>query len=82
MTPGVAVGDGVPVWVGVALGLLVALGVAVRLGVGTPVEETTVGSELRAMGPTPQASSVAKRASAPAPVKKYRRLNLRRTLSS
>ena len=41
-----------------------------RREVGIPVEDTIVGSALRAMGPRPQASSVAKRASAPAPVKK------------
>jgi hypothetical protein len=78
VAPRVAVGDGVPVWVGVALGPLVALGVAVRLDVGIPVEEIMVGFALPVMPDRPHASSVASSATAPAPVKKRRRLNSRR----
>ena len=82
VTPVVAVGDAVPVCVGVALGRVVALGLAVGLGVGMPVEETMVGPVLRAVGPRPQASRVARRAITPAPVKKFRRLRLGRLVSS
>jgi hypothetical protein len=71
----VAVGEDVPVCVGVALGLAVALGVAVKLGVGMLVDEVMVGPDWRAMGPRPQASSVASRAIAPAPVKNRRRFS-------
>ncbi len=73
MTPLVAVGDGVPVCVDVTPGLLVAL--AVELGVGMLVEEVMVGPDLPATRDRPQASSVAKRAMAPAPVKKRRRFS-------
>jgi hypothetical protein len=59
----------------VALGLDVALDAAVRLGVGMLVDEVMVGPDLRPMGPSPQASSVAKRAMAPAPVKNRRRFS-------
>jgi hypothetical protein len=76
VTPLVDVGDGVPVSVGVVLGLTVALGVAVAPGVGMLVDEVMVGPDLRATLPKPQASSVARRAIAPAPVKKRRRLVL------
>jgi hypothetical protein len=59
----------------VALGLAVALGVAVRLGVGMLVDEVMVGPDLREMGLRPQASSIANRAIAPAPVKNRRRFS-------
>jgi len=71
--PGVAVGEGVPVWVGVALDVLVALDVALGLGVGIPVDEMMVGPARRLRSARPQASRAARRASAPAPVKKRRR---------
>jgi hypothetical protein len=77
----VALGDGVPVCVGVALGLKVTLGAAVALGVGMLVDEVTVGYDLRVRRARPQASKEARRAMAPAPVKKRRRLRLRRGVS-
>ena len=70
VAPVVAVGDGVPVRVAVTPGVLVA--VAVELGVGILVEEVMVGLDLE-MGPRPHASRVARRAMAPAPVRKRRR---------
>jgi hypothetical protein len=81
---GVPEGDGVPVGAAVALDVMVALdvavalGVKVPLGVGMPVEETRVAPGLRETRgtsfPRPQASRVARRATAPAPVKRRRRL--------
>jgi len=73
VTPSVAVGNGVPVCVDVTPGLLVAL--TVELGVGMLVEEVMVGPDSDAMRDRPHASSVARRAMAPAPVKKWRRFS-------